>query len=89
MLWIVSLSIGVFALLHFVPSEYILSDIILEAASALGNVGLSTGITDPNLHWAGKLTLILLMWVGRLEIVPVLLLFVSLLATASRVTNQK
>ncbi|QMS92323.1 TrkH family potassium uptake protein [Nostoc edaphicum CCNP1411] len=83
-LWIVSLAIGIFALLHFAPPKYTLSDIILEAASALGNVGLSTGITDPNLPWGGKFTLILLMWVGRLEIVPVLLLFVLPLGASKR-----
>ncbi len=88
-LWIVSLAIGVFALLHFVPPEYTLSDVILEAASALGNAGLSTGITDPNLPWGGKLTIILLMWVGRLEIVPLLLLFVSPLSAVKKITSRK
>ena len=40
----------------------------------VGGVGLSTGITHPDLPWLGKLTLICLMWMGRLEIIPVLLL---------------
>lgn len=43
-------------------------------ASAASGVGLSTGITHPDLPWLGKLTLIFLMWMGRLEIIPVLLL---------------
>ena len=47
--------------------------------SALGNVGLSSGITSPELHWSGKLGLIVLMWAGRLEIVPVLVLFAALI----------
>ncbi|MCC5649416.1 hypothetical protein LC609_06085 [Nostoc sp. XA013] len=88
-LWIVLLAIGTFALQHFVPPEYTLSDIILEAASALGNVGLSTGITDPNLLWGGKLTIILFIWVGRLEIVSVLLLFVSLLGAMKKRSRVK
>lgn len=60
---------------YVVPAEYTLSDIVFEITSALGAAGLSTGITGPSLHWLGKYLLILLMWMGRLEIVPVLLLF--------------
>jgi Trk-type K+ transport system membrane component len=41
-----------------------LSDALFEALSAFGTVGLSTGIT-PDLHTAGKLTLIVLMFIGR------------------------
>jgi len=52
---------------------------MFEAASALGSVGLSTGISSPDLHWLGKLILILFMWMGRLEIIPVIVLFSSLL----------
>ena len=74
LLWIGLLLIGVFILLQVVLPIYSLSDVIFEAASALGSVGLSTGITHPDLAWLGKLTLILFMWMGRLEIVPVLLL---------------
>ena len=74
-LWMITLIIGVFILLEFVTADYSLSDVIFEAASALGSVGLSTGITHPNLHWVGKLILILFMWMGRLEIIPVMVLF--------------
>ena len=42
-----------------------------EVASALGKVGLSTGITGGDLPWFGKLGLIVVMWLGRLESVPV------------------
>ena len=73
------LAVGVVVLLHVVLPKYTLSDVILEAAAALGSGGLSTGISHPDLPWVGKLTLILLMWMGRLEIIPVLVLFSSLL----------
>lgn len=73
-LWVSMIVFGMFVLLHVALSPYTLSDIIFETASALGSVGLSTGITHPDLSWVGKLVLILLMWMGRLEIIPVLLL---------------
>lgn len=76
-LWVVVLWIAVVVLLHFVPDEYTLSEVILEAASAQSNVGLSTGITHPDLHWVAKITMILLMWMGRLEIAPALLLILA------------
>ncbi|ADL59230.1 TrkH family potassium uptake protein [Methanothermobacter sp. KEPCO-1] len=47
---------------------------LFEAASAQGNVGLSMGITSFNLPLIPKMALILSMWLGRLEIIPVLVL---------------
>lgn len=76
-LWAVVLWSGVLVLIHFVPDRFTLSEVILEIASAQSNVGLSTGITQPDMPWPGKLTLIVCMWVGRLEIVPVLILLVG------------
>jgi trk system potassium uptake protein TrkH len=49
-------------------------DSLFESASAQGNVGLSVGITSANLHLVGKVTLIIQMLVGRLEILPVVAL---------------
>lgn len=73
-LWVSLVGIGALGLLHVTLPLYSLSDVALEAASALGSSGLSTGVTHPNLPWVGKLILILFMWMGRLEIIPVLLL---------------
>ncbi len=77
-LWVSAIAISVFILLHSVSSDFRLADVIFESASALGNVGLSTGISNPDLPPLGKVTLILLMWMGRLEILPVLVLLSSL-----------
>lgn len=74
-LWMIVLTAGVIVMLHVAPEEYTLSHVIFETASALSSVGLSTGITHPDLAVSGKLTLAILMWMGRLEIVPVLILF--------------
>lgn len=74
-LWIVFLLLGIFVLLQTVSYEYTLGDVIFEVASAQGNVGLSTGITGPHMGSLAKVTLIFNMWIGRLEIIPVLMLF--------------
>ncbi|MCK4682476.1 TrkH family potassium uptake protein, partial [Candidatus Bipolaricaulota bacterium] len=73
-LWLIFLGIGIVVLLHTVSQEYTLSDVVFEVASAQGNVGLSVGITQPTMSLASKLTLCFNMWIGRLEIIPVLML---------------
>lgn len=49
-------------------------DALFECASALGTVGLSAGASSPDLPVWGKLILIMNMWAGRMEIVPLLVL---------------
>ncbi len=78
-LWIAFLALGVFVLLHTVSAPFDLGDVIFEVASAQGNVGLSVGITNPAMSSLAKLTLCFNMWIGRLEIIPVLMLIRSLI----------
>jgi len=73
-LWLIFLGLGIVILLHTASHDYTLSDVIFEVASAQGNVGLSVGITQPTMSLASKLTLCFNMWIGRLEIIPVLML---------------
>jgi trk system potassium uptake protein TrkH len=74
-LWALTLLLGVLVLLHVLPDQLDLHLIIFEANSALSSVGLSVGLTTPDLRWPAKLAYILLMWMGRLEIIPVFILF--------------
>jgi trk system potassium uptake protein TrkH len=61
-LYLFCLSAGIF-ILCLIESHTFL-ELVFEATSALGTVGLSLGITG-NLTAAGKLTIVLLMFVGR------------------------
>lgn len=45
-----------------------------EMASAQGNVGLSMGIVSPTMPDLAEIVMIFSMWIGRLEIIPVLVL---------------
>jgi len=45
-----------------------------EIASAIGNVGLTVGVCSPAMPIAGKIVMIVEMWAGRLEILPVIIL---------------
>lgn len=64
--------LSTFAFLYY---GYNVIDSIFECSSALGTVGLSTGITDGNMPALLKVVLIIEMWAGRLEIFPLLALF--------------
>ncbi|MEF8874665.1 MAG: potassium transporter TrkG, partial [Candidatus Thermoplasmatota archaeon] len=63
--------------LVFMYGGYSAADALFEVASAEGNVGLSVGITGPNLPAHQKIVLIIEMWSGRLEIFPVIVLITS------------
>ncbi len=80
-LWIIFLAVGIFTLLHTTPPQFDLSDVMFEVASAQGNVGLSTGIVAPDSHVLTKTILIFNMWIGRLEIIPVLMLIRKVFGT--------
>ncbi|WP_409200385.1 TrkH family potassium uptake protein [Methanobrevibacter sp. DSM 116169] len=45
---------------------------LFEVVSAQGNVGLTTGIVNAGLDPLLKMLLVLNMWIGRLEIIPIL-----------------
>lgn len=49
-------------------------DSLFEISSAQGNVGLSVGITSPTMPKIPEILLIIGMWVGRIEIIPALVL---------------
>lgn len=74
-LWIITFCLGVFALM-FVYKDWGGAPVqcLFEAMSALGCVGLSAGITSAELDAMPKLVLCFLMWAGRLEILPVVML---------------
>lgn len=60
--------------LAFVAYGYAPLDALFEVASATGTVGLSTGIARPELETPLKWILCADMWLGRLEVLPLLVL---------------
>ncbi len=69
LIWIMFIFIGVFVLsMH----GYDLGNALFEVSSAQSNVGLSTGITQLGMPVGIEIMLIINMFVGRLEIIPIL-----------------
>jgi trk system potassium uptake protein TrkH len=79
LLWVLVLVAGSLVLVNVVPAEFTYADALFEVASAQGNVGLSVGITGPSMPPLAEAMFLLNMWVGRLEIIPVLVLARALL----------
>ncbi len=57
---------------------------MFETSSALSNVGLSCGLTHPSMPAGLKLTYMVLMWMGRLEVLTVLVLLIALALSFQR-----
>ncbi|MFD1585598.1 potassium transporter TrkG [Halorientalis brevis] len=70
-LWILLLIASSIVLANVAPG-FGYADALFEVASAQGNVGLSSGITGPTMHPLAEAMFTLNMWIGRLEIIPVL-----------------
>jgi len=64
---------------YLMDSGYTLKDALFESASAQGTVGLSCGITHPGMNAGLEAMYVIQMWIGRLEIIPVLVLIRTLL----------
>lgn len=73
-LWTAAIFVSVLVLSHEIGNAYDSSDIIFTVCASLGNAGINCGIIDPGLHYVSKLVIIMDMWIGRLEIIPVILL---------------
>jgi len=59
-------------------------DLLFEVASSLGNIGLSTGIAGASLPVSMKVEFIALSIMGRLEILPLVVLFYGLASSVAR-----
>jgi trk system potassium uptake protein TrkH len=73
-LWITALTAGTFALLHLLPG-YSFFEIFFDVNSTLNNVGLSSGVANHRLPAEAKWVLSIIMWMGRLEIIGVIIMF--------------
>jgi trk system potassium uptake protein TrkH len=63
---------------HLYITSFRLEEVVFEIVSALSNVGLGVGYITASSPFAIKCVFIILMWLGRLEIVPVLIMLLGL-----------
>lgn len=78
-LWVINIVISVMLLSNILGPDVNISNIIFEVCSAQGNVGISAGVITPYISPVAKVIFMVDMWMGRLEIVPVILLVRAIL----------
>jgi len=77
-LWVLIIFIATVFSLHLAPTVFRTHEVVFEEVSAMGNNGLGLGYMNPDTPLQVKWIFILLMWTGRLEIIPVLILVMGL-----------
>jgi trk system potassium uptake protein TrkH len=78
-LYILIIFITSIIVMHMDPSHFDTSNIIFEIVSAICNNGISSGFVTPNMSPVSKICFILVMWIGRLEVMPVIVFFMGLI----------
>jgi trk system potassium uptake protein TrkH len=77
-LWVLLIFVATLIALHIAPAVMSMHIVVFDLVSAASNVGLSAGYFTPSAPLQIKWLFILVMWIGRLEIIPVLILFLGL-----------
>ncbi len=72
LMYVIFILLGTFV---FIALGYGALDSLFEITSLQGNIGVGVGIVNASLPLIGKIMAIINMFVGRLEIIPVLVLF--------------
>lgn len=65
-------------IMHFESPLIDTSNVIFEVVSAICNNGISTGFVGPDLTPFSKVVFIFVMWIGRLEVLPVIVFFMGI-----------
>ncbi|OPX71740.1 MAG: potassium transporter [Methanoregulaceae archaeon PtaB.Bin152] len=78
MLYVLTIFVATIIGLHLVSTDFRIHEVVFEEVSAMSNVGLGVGYMTPESPQPIKWIFILLMWIGRLEIIPVLILIMGL-----------
>ncbi len=75
---VVTIFIATLVVLQFHLTTYSMTDIVFEVVSAFSTCGINTGYVSPDMPIVSKWVFIGVMWVGRLEVIPVVMLLMAL-----------
>ena len=70
--------IATLCVLQFHITSFSITEILFEVVSAFSTCGISTGYVSAEMPIISKWIFILLMWIGRLEVIPVMMLIVAI-----------
>lgn len=75
---VVAIFIATLVVLQFHVTSYGINDVVFEVVSAFSTCGINTGYVSPDMPLLSKWIFIAVMWVGRLEVLPVVMLLIAL-----------
>jgi trk system potassium uptake protein TrkH len=77
-MYLITIFIATIVTLHLYITSFRLEEVVFELVSALSNAGLTVGFITAASPVSIKWIFILLMWLGRLEIVPVIIIILAI-----------
>jgi len=75
---VLTIFIATLAVLQFHLTSFSFTEVGFEVVSAFSTSGISTGYVSPDMPLISKWIFIVVMWIGRLEVIPVVMLFIAL-----------
>ncbi|MFA4875949.1 MAG: potassium transporter TrkG [Methanoregula sp.] len=75
---VVIIFITTLVIIQFHLTTYTVMEIVYSVVSAFSTCGINTGYVTPDMPVISKWTMIFVMWIGRLEVIPVVMLFLAL-----------
>ena len=79
LMYLIVIYIAALLVMHLESATWETSNVLFEIVSAICNNGISTGFVSPDMTPLSKIVFIMVMWVGRLEVIPVIVLFMGLI----------
>jgi len=70
--------VSTLVVIQFHITTFPITDVLFDVISAFSTCGMTTGYVSSSMLALSKWVFILVMWVGRLEVIPVLVLFLAL-----------
>lgn len=75
---VLTIFVATLAIHQFHLTSFSLTEVVFEVVSAFSTSGISTGYVSPDMPVISKWIFIGVMWIGRLEVIPVVMLFMAL-----------
>ncbi|WP_321506465.1 potassium transporter TrkG [uncultured Methanoregula sp.] len=75
---VVIIFISTLVIIQFHLTTYTVTEIVFSVVSAFSTCGLNAGYVSPDMPVISKWIIIIVMWIGRLEVIPVVMLFLAL-----------
>ena len=75
---VIVIFVATLAVIQFHLTSYAITDVLFDITSAFSTCGITSGYVSPDMPFVSKWIFIIVMWVGRLEVIPVVVLFMAL-----------